>query len=94
MIDFPRTAILTMVVVAAFVVGVNTGKHPIPAAAVVPVPVRVVAFQACGDTAGMLVIQSDGSSVWHRPPFHGLAEVTVRIPDDEKMAVDHCPPTY
>ena len=56
------------------------------------VPTRAVAFTACGDTAGILVIQSDGSSVWHRPPFHGLAEIMVRIPDGEKMGVAHCPP--
>ncbi len=54
-------------------------------------PVRAIGFTACGDMAGVLVIQSDGTSTWFRPPYAGLAEAAKGVPKDELYTVTHCP---
>ena len=82
---------LFMVLCGTLAVITWSATRPLARPAPAPVPVRVVAFEACGDSAGILVVRSDGSSEWFRPPYLGLAEAVVGVPDDEKMAVQHCP---
>lgn len=56
-----------------------------------PVAVRAVMFQACGDTAGVIVVRSDGASAWFVPPFEGLQETIAAVPGDQRIIVNHCP---
>lgn len=83
--------IMGLLMLAAGVSGWALGIDMMQSKAAPVRPVRAVAFSACGDTAGILVIKSDGSSMWYRPPYQGLAEVLVHIPDTEQMGVAHCP---
>lgn len=54
-------------------------------------PVSAVAFEACGETVGVLLVRSDGSTTWHLKPFHGLLELTAEIADDRLIVVRGCP---
>ncbi len=52
---------------------------------------QAVAFVACGSPAGILIVASDGTTAWFRPPYEGLKEATAGIADDAQFSVDYCP---
>ncbi len=56
-------------------------------------PIQAVEFAACGSTAGILLVKSDGSTTWYRPPFEGLQQAAEGLPDDAQFKVDYCPET-
>lgn len=52
-------------------------------------PASAIRFDACDDTAGILVILSDGSTGWYRPPFKDLS--LDAVPQDQLFTISHCP---
>lgn len=79
---------IVMAIVVAMVLSGVLEKPPAPK----PRIVQAVAFAACGDPAGILLIASDGTTAWFRPPYDGLAEAARGIPEGAQYSVDHCPP--
>ncbi len=84
-----RYALGFLVVITAWALGYSFRHLRGPATR--PSPTQAVEFAACGSTAGILLVKSDGSTTWYRPPFDGLQQAAEGLPDDAQFKVDYCP---